>query len=151
MGGCYANRNPQTKINQAKVDRGDWFDLPDVKYAEPENSRQEALARVLKHRENIIQVNPADDALFDEALRCALSYMMTGEDCPPPPNSDLGLRYLRDRVNVPRDMSIYAGKRLRNALENTAKLLSDLQPEALPIRHRKDQNPINFTSVAVNN
>ena len=156
MGGCYENRNPQTKINQAKVDRGagdatgdatpkaNWFDLPDVKYTEPENSRQEALARVLKHRENILQVNPTEEALFGEALRCALTNMMTGADCPPPADSEIGLRYLRDRISVPRDMSIYAGKRLRMALEYTASLISDRQPEPLPVRHRKDQNPLNF-------
>jgi glutathione S-transferase len=79
-------------------------------------------------------------------LRSALTYMMKGEDCLPPKNSELGLRYLRDRINVPRDMSIYAGKRLRHALEYTASHLSDRQPESLPIRHRKDQNPLNFAT-----
>lgn len=144
MGGCYANRDKQTAINQAKVDRGDWFDLPDAKYPEPENSREEALARVIKHHENIIKVNPLDDDLFDAALRCALTYMMTDKDCIPPENSDVGLRYLRDRISVPRDMSIYAGKRLRTALEYTAKLIGDRQPEPIPVRHRRDQNPLNF-------
>jgi glutathione S-transferase len=144
MGGCYANRDQQTAINQAKVDRGDWFSLPDVKYPEPENSCQEALARVLKHRHNIMEVNPADNDLFAEALRCALTYMMTGEDCIPPANSDVALRYLRDRISIPRDMSIYAGKRLRHALEYTAQLIGDRQPEPIPIRHRQDQNPLNF-------
>ncbi|MGB3188437.1 MAG: glutathione S-transferase, partial [Limnoraphis sp.] len=61
------------------MDNGPWMGLPDVKYPEPENSRTEALQRVIKHRSNIIKVNPADDQLFDEALRCALTYMMTGE------------------------------------------------------------------------
>ena len=147
MGGCYTNLDKQTKINQDKVDRGDWFSLPDVKYPEPENSCQEALARVLKHRQNIITVNPTDDTLFEEALRCALTYMMTGEDCTPPPNSEVALRYLRDRISVPRDMSIYAGKRLRHALEYTAQLIGDRQPGPIPVSHRKDQNPLNFATV----
>ncbi|MBE9221404.1 glutathione S-transferase family protein [Cyanobacterium stanieri LEGE 03274] len=144
MGGCYSNREPQTLKNQQRVDQGDWFLLPDVAYPEPENSRQEALHRVLKHRHNIIDINPTDNQLFDQALRSALTYMMTKEDCPPPNQSALGLRYLRDRINVPRDMSIYAGKRLRQALEYTASLDSNIQPEPLPIRHRRDQNPLNF-------
>lgn len=144
MGGCYENGSKQAKINQKLVDEGDWFSLPDVFYPEPENSRQEALYRVLKHRLNIIKVNPADDQLFDRALRCALTYMMTGNACQPPENSDVALRYLRDRISVPRDMSIYAAKRLRQALEFTASLSGDRQPEPLPIRHRKDQNPQNF-------
>ncbi|WP_373481413.1 glutathione S-transferase family protein [Geminocystis sp.] len=145
MGGCYENGTEKARINQKLVDEGDWFSLPDVSYSEPKNSRQEALYRVLKHRHNIIKVNPTDNQLFDEALRCALTNLMTEENCLPPPNSAVGLRYLRDRISIPRDMSIYAGKRLRTALEHTASLQSNAQPESLPIRHRRDQNPINFT------
>jgi len=145
MGGCYENGTEKARINQKLVDEGDWFSLPDVSYPEPENSRQEALYRVLKHRHNIIKVNPTDNQLFDEALRCALTNLMTEENCLPPSNSAMGLRYLRDRISIPRDMSIYAGKRLRTALEHTASLQSNVQPESLPIRHRRDQNPINFT------
>lgn len=148
MGGCYENGEPQARINQAKVNYGSWFDLPDVNYSEPANSRQEALQRVIKHRANIIKVNPADDQLCDLALRCALTNMMNdmaGDRlCMPPPDSDLALRYLRDRISVPRDMSIYAAKRLREALEKTASLSGDRQSPPIPIRHRRDQDPANF-------
>ena len=144
MGGCWENNEPQMLINKARVDNGPWFGLPDVGYPEPENSREEALQNIIKHQTNIIRVNPADDKLFDEALRCALTYMMTGEECVPPTASDVGLRYLRDRINVPRDMSIYAAKHFRESLEKTAALAGEGQPEPLPTRHRRDQNPINF-------
>ena len=144
MGGCYSNGTPEALANQEKVDRGDWFELPDVGYPEPENSREEALQRIIKHRANIMKANPADEKLFDEALRCALTNMMTGQTCTPPVGSDVALRYLRDRINVPRDMSIYAAKRLRTALEQTAALVGEAQPEPLPVRHRYDQNPANF-------
>ena len=144
MGGCYSNGEPQALANQEKVDRGDWFELPDVGYPEPENSRQEALQRVIKHQNNLINANPANEQLFDEALRCALTNMMTEETITPPVGSDAALRYLRDRINVPRDMSIYAAKRLRTALEQTAALVGEDQPEPLPVRHRYDQNPANF-------
>ncbi|MGF1589788.1 MAG: glutathione S-transferase family protein [Pleurocapsa sp.] len=144
MGGCYTNGEPQALANQEQVDRGDWFGLPDVTYPEPETSRTEALQRVIKHRDSLLKVNPADEQLFDEALRCALTNMMTGKICTPPSGSDVALRYLRDRINVPRDMSIYAAKRLRTALEQTAALVGEAQPEPLPIRHRYDQNPANF-------
>ena len=70
--------------------------------------------------------------------------MMTGKDCPPPAGSDVALRYLRDRINVPRDMSIYAAKHLRESLEKTAALAGDGQPQPIPIRHRRDQDPVNF-------
>jgi glutathione S-transferase len=144
MGGCWSNGEPQMSINQQRVDNGPWLGLPDVTYPEPETSRTEALHRVIKHRENIIRVNPLEDELFDRALRCALTYMMTGEPCTPPPGSDSALRYLRDRLNVPRDMSIYAAKRLREALENTAALVGDRQGIPIPIRDRRDQDPANF-------
>ncbi len=149
MGGCWENGEPQMLINKARVDNGPWFGLPDVSYPEPENSRMEALQRVIDHHTNIIRVNPAEDKLFDEALRCALTYMMTGKECVPPSGSDVALRYLRDRINVPRDMFIYPAKRLREALEKTASLAGDGQPEPIPTQHRYDQNPSNFTRKSV--
>ncbi|MFB2838633.1 glutathione S-transferase family protein [Floridanema evergladense] len=144
MGGCWSNGEPQAKSNQLQVDNGPWFGLPDVAYPEPETSRAEALQRVLKHRANIIKVNPSDDKLFEEALGCALTYMMTGEVCVPPPGSDVALRYLRDRISVPRDMSIYAAKRLREALEATAALVGNGQGTPIGVNHRRDQDPANF-------
>jgi glutathione S-transferase len=147
MGGCYENGEPQMLLNKARVDNGPWAGLPDVMYPEPETSRAEALHRVIKHQRNIVRVNPADDKLFDEALRCALTLMMTGEVCTPPSGSDAALRYLRDRVNVPRDMSIYAAKRLREALEETAALVGDGQGSPILLKHRRDQDPANFNFV----
>jgi glutathione S-transferase len=144
MGGCYFNDIPQTKINRWRVDESSWDGLPDVGYPEPETARQEALQRVIKHQNNIVRVNPMSDLLFDEALRCALTLMMTGEDCRPPAESALGLRYLRDRINVPRDMSIYAAKHLRAALEATAALVGQQPGPAIPVQHRRDQDPANF-------
>ncbi len=144
MGGCWENGEPQARANQQQVDQGPWLGLPDVGYSEPESSRMEALHRVLKHRNNIIRVNPIDDQIFDQALRCALTNLMTGNPCEPPKGSDSGLRYLRDRINVPRDMSIYAGKRLRMALEDTAVLVGDTQGPEIPVRNRYDQNPAEF-------
>jgi glutathione S-transferase len=146
MGGCWENGETQMLLNKARVDKGPWFGLPDVTYSEPENSRMEALQRTIEHRTNIIRVNPLDDKLFDQALRCALTHMMTGEDSVPPSGSDVALRYLRDRINVPRDMSIYAAKRLRESLEKTAALAGDGQPAPIPINHRRDQDPSNFVT-----
>lgn len=144
MGGCYKNDDPQTAINRNRVDNGPWEDLPDVTYPEPDTSRAEALYRVVKHHANLIKVNPAQDELFDQALRCALTHLITGEVCTPPPGSDIGLRYLRDRISVPRDMSIYAAKRLKESLEVTAALVGNRQGTPIPVRHRRDQDPANF-------
>ena len=147
MGGCWENGEPQMLINKSRVDHGPWFGLPDVTYPEPENSRAEALKRVIKHHINIIRVNPADNELFDQALRCALTHMITGVICQPPSGSDSALRYLRDRISVPRDMSIYAAKSLRESLEFTANLVGNAQGEAMALKHRRDQDPANFANV----
>jgi glutathione S-transferase len=144
MGGCWENGEPKMLLNKNRVDNGPWIGLPDVAYPEPESSRAEALYRVIKHRANIIRVNPADDELFEIALRCALTWMMTGVVCVPPTGSDGALRYLRDRINVPRDMSIFAAKRLREAMEKTASLVGDEQGQPIPIKHRRDQDPAYF-------
>lgn len=144
MGGCYKNTAPQTQTNMHRVDNGPWVGLPDATYPEPDNARQEALQRVIKHHANMIKVNPAEDHLFDEALRCALTHLITQDVCTPPPGSDMGLRYLRDRISVPRDMSIYAAKRLKESLETTAALVGNRQGPAIPTRHRRDQDPSNF-------
>ncbi|MEL7140714.1 MAG: glutathione S-transferase family protein [Cyanobacteria bacterium J06643_4] len=144
MGGCYENNEARTKQNMARVDNGPWQGLPDVGYLEPESAKAEALQRVLKHKDNIIQANPAEASLFDEALRCALTTLMTDEACEPPKGSDRALRYLRDRINVPRDMSIHAAKRLRTALEATAALAGNNQGPPIPVRHRRDQDPLLF-------
>lgn len=144
MGGCWENGEPSMLLKKSLVDNGPWFGLPDVAYPEPENSRAEALYRVIKHHVNIIKVNPADEPTIDQALRCVLTWMMTGEVCVPPTGSDVALRYLRDRINVPRDMSIFAAKRLREALEKTASLVGDGQGAPIPIKHRRDQDPVYF-------
>jgi glutathione S-transferase len=145
MGGCWENGEPQMLVNKSMVDNGPWDRLPDATFAEPENSRAEALYRTIKHRQNIIRVNPADNKLMDQALRCALTQMIADIDCIPPQGSDAALRYLRDRISVPRDMSIYAAKRLRAALEKTAALVGDAQGVAIPLYHRRDQDPASFT------
>jgi glutathione S-transferase len=144
MGGCWENGEPQMLINQARVDRGAWEGLPDATFSAPENACAEALYRTIKHHVNIVRANPADDKLVDQALRCALTTMMTGVVCTPPQGADAALRYLRDRISVPRDMSIYAAKRLRTALEATAALVGDAQGVPIPFNHRRDQNPLAF-------
>jgi glutathione S-transferase len=149
MGGCYENGEPQMVINKAKVNHGPWFGLPDVTYPEPTTAKAEALQRVLRHRDNIMRANPAANSVMDEALRCALTSMMTGETPIPPIGADEALRYLCNRISVPRDMSIYAAKHLRESLEKTAALVGEKQGTPIPIRHRRDQSPLEFISDVV--
>lgn len=149
MGGCYSNKEKQAQINQDRVNNGPWLGLPDVTYPEPETARQEALHRMLKHRSTLIRINPSEDAIVEEAFRCALTHLMTGADCVPPPGGDVALRYLRDRICVPRDMSIYAAKYLRQSLEHTAALAGTSSGLPIPVRHRRDQDPANFAAAAM--
>lgn len=144
MGGCWENGEPQMQINKARVDNGPWDGLPDATYPEPETAQMEALHRVIKHRNNIIRVNPIGGEMFDKALRCALTAMISDKPCTPPQGSDVALRYLRDRISVPRDMSIYAAKHLRKALEATAALVGNGQGAPIPFQNRRDQDPANF-------
>ncbi len=89
----------------------------------------------------------------------------------PPAGSAPALRYLLDRVNVPRDMSLHAARHLRHFLEQTARASDRIEysgaptrqaaPMAhaqsssggsrervvpIPLRHRRDQDPHAFVT-----
>jgi len=70
--------------------------------------------------------------------------MALGASCSPDPGSARGLRYLRDRISVPRDMPLISARRLRQALEQTAQLDSPEMGAPIPIYDRFDQNPKPF-------
>ncbi len=82
--------------------------------------------------------------LFDQPLRAALTSMITKKDCRPEKNSASALRYLRDRISVPRDMPLLSGRLFRQALESTASIDGSNSGPAIPIKNRLDQNPIQF-------
>ncbi|KGG23761.1 Glutaredoxin-like domain/phycoerythrin related domain fusion [Prochlorococcus sp. MIT 0702] len=83
-------------------------------------------------------------AAFDQPLRAALTLLLHCTPVMPIAGSSLGLRYLRDRICVPRDMPLLSGRLVRQALEQTAALDGDEQPEAIPLQHRFDQDPQAF-------
>eukprot|EP00316_Scyphosphaera_apsteinii_P016335 CAMPEP_0119307324 /NCGR_PEP_ID=MMETSP1333-20130426/7863_1 /TAXON_ID=418940 /ORGANISM="Scyphosphaera apsteinii, Strain RCC1455" /LENGTH=402 /DNA_ID=CAMNT_0007310853 /DNA_START=18 /DNA_END=1226 /DNA_ORIENTATION=+ len=148
MGGCHESRDKQQQHNAKLVDAGNWALLPETSVLESAASRSEAIANVIAHKDNIIKVNPCTDAKrVDEALRCVLTRLATGEEAQPPHGVDVALRYIRDRINVPRDMSLWAARRLRDALEETAALSGHSQGPPIPTAHRRDQDPCNFVSV----
>ena len=103
-----------------------------------------ALQRVLRHRQRLLALNPLGRDRFDQPLRCALTRLVQGEQPQPNQGSALGLRHLRDRISVPRDMPLPAGRLLRQALEATAAMDGPEQPRALPERNRYDQDPTPF-------
>ncbi|MFN9546162.1 MAG: glutathione S-transferase family protein [Cyanobacteriota bacterium] len=175
MGGCHASGDPAQRALAARIDAGPWpigtpsgaaeahqddacLD-PETSQREPADAAQVALARVLKHRAPILARNPLPPELFDPALRCALTTLLAGTTeagagdndmaLMPPPGSAPGLRYLRDRISVPRDMPLHSARRLRQALEATA-LRDPADPRAqsqpIPLGHRRDQDPRPFLS-----
>lgn len=142
MGGCYGNGSAAANYWAARIDSGSWQELSDAgPPACGAAPAAEALMRVLKHRHILLATTAG---LSDTALRAALTKLISGEPCQPPPNSELGLRNLRDRISVPRDMGIHAARQLRAALEETAALSGSRLPAALPRRHRRDQDPASF-------
>jgi glutathione S-transferase len=104
---------------------------------------ERALERVLRHRSALMARNPLG-AAFDQPLRAALTYLMSGNPCQPNAHTASGLRYLRDRISVPRDMPLQSARLLRKALEATAVLDGDGQPDPPPFEHRFDQDPRPF-------
>jgi glutathione S-transferase len=160
MGGCFISDGPAQQRLADRIDRGPWpITSPDARdpaeaARDPETSQvmpagagPQALARVLKHRSVLLERNPLGTEGFDLPLRCALTHLVSGAACVPPPGSAAGLRYLCDRISVPRDMPLLAARQLRRSLEATA-LLDAADPQApgpaLPQHHRRDQDPEPF-------
>ena len=151
MGGCYEGpiKNTTQENNKKLVLEGPWEKIPDAKYKEPEMSRELAAFRVMQHHKSIVRVNPVENKdNVDEALRCVVMKLLLndGEDAPSPPrDSDLSLRYIRDRINVPRDMPMWSARRLRQACEDVAKACGNRRSDvSISSRHRRDQNPVPF-------
>lgn len=68
---------------------------------------------------------------FDHGMRCALTFLLTGQPIKPTvPDAGMACIYVRDRVCVPRDMTIWAAKYFRWCLTETAKLTT-IDPERI--------------------
>lgn len=157
MGGCYPSGTEAQRAAAAAIDTGEGAGALEATYAEPSDSRQEAVWRVLRHRQGVIHKARATMTHEDAelALRCALTHLTRDTpDVTPaltallPRGSDVVLRRVRDGISVPRDMSVHAARRLRRALEQTAAAAGDGQPEALPTRHRRDTLRAPFVKAA---
>ncbi|MEB3256880.1 MAG: glutathione S-transferase family protein [Cyanobacteriota bacterium] len=152
MGGCSASGEEAQRALARRIDQGPWPIAdpdPETSQPQPAEAAHAALARVLKHRHTLLQRNPLPAELFEPALRAALTLLLQpGLAGPTPPaGSAPGLRYLRDRISVPRDMPLHSARLLRQALEATA--LRDpsdpaRQGEPIPFQHRRDQDPRPF-------
>ncbi|MDA0718344.1 MAG: glutathione S-transferase family protein [Cyanobacteria bacterium] len=154
MGGCYANGTASQQALATQIDRGPWplgSPDPETSQTEPANATVFALSRVIKHRAAILGRSPLGAENFDVPLRTALTALILAKPLPAPAGSAPALRYLRDRISVPRDMPLHAARRLRQALETTASLdplAGTAQGEPLPFAHRRDQDPKPFLQAA---
>ncbi len=146
MGGCWTNKNPKQEKFSKEIDLGHGLGDYETSFQNSQSISPEeiALGRVLKHRVPIMKANPIGPSLLDQPLRAALSTMITGQQYVPNKGTALGLRYLRDRISVPRDMPLLSARKLRQALEATAILDGPEQGPAIPIRNRFDQDPSPF-------
>jgi len=153
MGGCYPSATPGQRDLARRIDHGPWPIVaagepdPETSALEPGDAAAVALARVLRHRTILLQRPPLSGPGGDQALRCALSLLIGQGEWVPPAGTAGALRYLRDRISVPRDMPLHAARRLRQALERTAALdptTPAAQGDPLPSTHRRDQNPRPF-------
>ena len=153
MGGCYANGSDAQRALAARIDDGPWPILsadgtdPETSENEPVDAAAVALARVLRHRRPLLNRYGQGEERFAIALRAALTTLIARRSIAPPPGSAMELRSLAQRVNVPRDMPLHAARRLREALEQTARLDPldpGAAPEPLPLHHRRDQDPRPF-------
>lgn len=150
MGGCWIDAGSNQQTLAAAVDRGDGLEGLETRWSSAEDDVEGreglALARVIKHRERLLALNPLGPERFDQPLRAALTSMILNQDCPPEPGSARGLRYLRDRVCVPRDMPLLSARQLRQAIEHTAGLDGPEHGQPIPVRDRFDQDPLGFLS-----
>ncbi|MEB3158755.1 MAG: glutathione S-transferase [Synechococcus sp.] len=146
MGGCWPNGLDDQRADAKAIDCGDGLGEHEQCFGgDAVLEALGALAPVLRHRQTLMSRNPLGEN-FDQPLRAALTLLTTGLTVSPERGSALGLRYLRDRISVPRDMPLLSGRLLRQALEQTAALDGEAQPEPLPLQHRFDQDPRPFSA-----
>ena len=93
---------------------------------------------------NLIKVNPFDKESFDESLRSSLTFMITGEVVIPDKLLGKSLKYLKNRISVPRDMPIISARLLRQSLNKIELQSKDNEIDKIPLNHRYDQDPKNF-------
>ncbi len=149
MGGCFTFSNPTQQLFAQQIDIGSGLGHLELSNCKIDKKSEKifaaiALRRVIKHKERIMAANPIQSKLFDQPLRAALTSMITKNICYSEKNSASALRYLRDRISVPRDMPLISGRLFRQALERTANTDSNDPGPDIPTRNRLDQNPKQF-------
>ena len=145
MGGCFKEINEQQITFSELIDTGEGLGNYELnKNYDSKYFAKIALKRVIKHKDNLLKVNPYDKETFDESLRSALTHMITGEVRVPEKISGKSLNYLKNRISVPRDMPIISARLLRQSLNKIESLSAINEIDKIPFRDRYDQDPRNF-------
>ncbi len=147
MGGCYKESNDKQITFSKLIDTGEGLGNYELnKNYDSKYFAKIALKRVIKHKDNLLKVNPYNKESFEESLRSALTHMITGEVLIPKKLSGISLRYLKNRISVPRDMPIISARLLRQSLNKIESLCDVDGIDKIPLRDRYDQDPRNFIS-----
>ena len=146
MGGCYKESNEEQITFSELIDTGKGLGNYELnKNYDSKYFAKIALKRVIKHKTNLLKVNPYHKESFEESLRSALTHMITGEIIIPKKLSGISLSYLKNRISVPRDMPILSARLLRQSLHKIESLSDINEIDKIPFRNRYDQDPKNFT------
>ena len=147
MGGCYKEKNPKQIYYSNLINNGEGLGELELNTTNNLNNYSKiALHRLIKHKNNVIKSNPCNSDLFEIGLRSALTHLATGETGKVNDECAMGLRYLRDRISVPRDMPLISARILRQSLEKISSLSPSKGFHNIPTQHRYDQDPTNFLS-----
>ena len=146
MGGCFKEINKKQIYFSNCIDSGIGLGKLEInKENDLSYFSKFALMRVIKHKDNIIKANPCDKELFEISLRCSLTYLINGDVNKSDPSCEVGLKYLMDRISVPRDMPIISARLFRQALNKIGSFKEGQNNIFnIPTKHRYDQNPKNF-------
>ena len=145
MGGCYKESNEEQRSLSKLIDTGEGLGNFEMnKNYDSKYYAKIALKRVIKHKKNLIKSNPYDKELFDESLRSALTHMITGEVKIPKIIGSKSLKYLKNRISVPRDMPVISARLFRQSLNKIESLCDNKEKDRIPVKHRYDQDPAKF-------
>ncbi len=145
MGSCFKEMNAQQISYSNLINNGEGLgELEFNQDLDLDYYAKFALKRVLKHKDNIINANPYQKDLFEEALKCALTYMMTSEVNEIPNKAAISINYLKNRISVPRDMPILSARLLRQSLNKIESPCINSKIDRIPDKHRYDQDPAKF-------